>query len=762
MTRITVLLSPLPLKNFHPSSVHVAIRCLVGLSLCLTLTAIAYPQSSTPDIQNGLVPYGAFQHGDVDHVNLANGNVLLSIPLVSYPQRGGKLKLSFSAIENNKGWRINLNKTTGQRNWIYAGFAGVKVVPDQSMVHTFATTTYTDPDSGQVFTIDLINAITTDGSSHEILFPDPRFQTTGYSSDATGIRYTPTTLYDHDGLQYTGGSVDITSPPYSYVPGNVTDPNGNEVTYGTNGWTDTIGRVIPGYASQSSSAPGVSASNTNCPVGTLSALQWNLPGYSGSTAAIKFCYANFTIQTNFGVTGVAEASGTASLINAIVLPNLTMWQFSYDPYLDLASVSLPTGGSITYTWGTSNPYYLFKRVVTSRTVYDQSTSQQWKYQWNVYDSLSSSTNVVTAPPINGQSNDTVSVASGGYVGTSEIYQGSYTKGSLLKTNSITYSGAEDPMGYYGQSGGAINVVPLSQTVTWADGQTNQATTGYDPGFQYCRFIATDQPRICYNAYLGLPTKQTFSDFGSSYPILRQSSTVYQWQNNSSYLTANLLDLVQTSQIQDSSGHVCAETDYTYDDPNYFTNSSPAITEQHIAPPNSVRGNPSSVTRQLASPSTPCVATPAWTPITSHTNVYDTGTVYQSIDPLGDTTTYAYSSTFYGAYPTTITNALLQPTLDNYDFDTGLLTSVEDPNLVTTSYSYDNMFRLSQVTEPDGGLQTITHQETTYPFTSTLTEKITSTLNEVTTNVFDGLGRLTQHQITSDPQGTTYTLTVYDA
>ena len=272
------------------------------------------------------------------------------------------------------------------------------------------------------------------------------------------------------------------------------------------------------------------------------------------------------------------------------------------------------------------------------------------------------------------------------------------------------------------------------------------------------------PRPAPLLHFGLPISQTYSDVGANQPgaTLKQVATTYEWQNSSNYLSANLLNLVQTSQIQDANGGVCAETDYTYDNPSYFTVSSPPITEQHTTPPNSVRGNLSSVTRQLASPSTPCPTKPTWTAVTSYSNIYDTGTIYQSIDPLGNTTTFAYSTTFAGAYPTTITNALSQQTVNNYDWNTGLLVSSKDPNLLTTSYSYDNMFRLSTVGEPDGGSQEITHQEATYPFTATLTKSINSSQNEVTTNVFDGLGRVTQTQVTSDPQGTIYTDTAYDA
>src|SRR5437868_11286982 len=45
----------------------------------------------------------------------------------------------------------------------------------------------------------------------------------------------------------------------------------------------------------------------------------------------------------------------------------------------------------------------------------------------------------------------------------------------------------------------------------------------------------------------------------------------------------------------------------------------------------------------------------------------------------DATPYLYSSTYAGAFPTTVSNALNQSTTNVYDFNTGLKTSVTDPN-----------------------------------------------------------------------------------
>ena len=50
----------------------------------------------TPDTEQGIKPYGDFHGGDFDQVSLSSGKLVLNIPLSSYPQRGGKIKVGFS------------------------------------------------------------------------------------------------------------------------------------------------------------------------------------------------------------------------------------------------------------------------------------------------------------------------------------------------------------------------------------------------------------------------------------------------------------------------------------------------------------------------------------------------------------------------------------------------------------------------------------------------------------------------------------------
>src|SRR5207245_37104 len=89
---------------------------------------------------------------------------------------------------------------------------------------------------------------------------------------------------------------------------------------------------------------------------------------------------------------------------------------------------------------------------------------------------------------------------------------------------------------------------------------------------------------------------------------------------------------------------------------------------------------------------------------------------------------------------------------------GVLLSTTDPNNQVTSYAYDSLWRPTSVTFPDTG-QAVncytdaggsTCQQSGPPFKVVTTSKITSTLSKVSTTVFDGLGRITQTQLNSDP------------
>ncbi|HEV1993136.1 MAG TPA: hypothetical protein VGR03_02285, partial [Candidatus Acidoferrum sp.] len=196
------------------------------------IAAICVPSAfgqTTPDLEEGMKPYGGFHGGDIDQISLSSGKLVLNIPLVSYPQRGGKI---------NVGFGLRWQNITPRQTEVY-----------YSNTDTYVEHAFRDASSVSVGQLDFVDnlgwsaiagsAYSPDQSLHQMMTPD--LGATYRSIDATGLLYSTanTTLQTSNGLRY------IYSSPYK-----VEDPNGNFVTSTSTGWIDTLGRTItsPGHA----------------------------------------------------------------------------------------------------------------------------------------------------------------------------------------------------------------------------------------------------------------------------------------------------------------------------------------------------------------------------------------------------------------------------------------------------------------------------------------------------------------------------------
>jgi conjugative relaxase-like TrwC/TraI family protein len=245
------------------------------------------------------------------------------------------------------------------------------------------------------------------------------------------------------------------------------------------------------------------------------------------------------------------------------------------------------------------------------------------------------------------------------------------------------------------------------------------------------------------------------------------------QSASNYLWNNMWSLPYTSQIKDGSGNQLSLTQYNYDE-NTPALSGLTSSYQWFKPSGTYRGNNTSTLRWLNSGTFTCPNGNSGGSngyLISKKTYFDDGMLNTSADPCGNTTTYAYSLYYWGALATSVTNALSQVTTNTYDFNTSLLASTTDPNTLTTSYSYDSMWRLAQVSYPDKGWTSYcytdeggsTCSQSGPPYAVVTTKALNlQGLNEVSTTLYDGLGRLSETELTSDPSGTTYTETTYDA
>jgi RHS repeat-associated protein len=724
----------------------------IALTSSILLYALTSTAQDDPNLEQGLKAYGSYHGGSIDTVSLTNGNLFVQIPLFSYPQRG-KLNLDYVILYNNKGWGVksNHNQFGPTLQWDFRNISTVRIVKTGALASTKKTfCRSSDPDCNTP--LYTVTAGSWDGSTHQM----GSTSATSYESlDGTGIRWdsNASTTTAPSGVRQTDGGA---SDPYE-------DANGNQMFFSTSsGFADTLGRPWP-------AGTGLQTDVTGCPAGAVSSLTWIFTGPGGASLPVKICYATYSYQTAFGVSSILEASGTTNLASAIVLPTTpaTSYLFNYNAYLDLTSITLPTGGSITYDWQTitlcaTSSAEGRSRAVHTRTVNpnDGTPASVWTYSFGPIDSNLNMTNIVTDP----LGNDTVHVVTGlaqacsFYETKTQAYQGSSSSGTLLKTVVTEYATAMiSPYITEGAPDTSINVLPTRITTIWPDGNVSRTVKQYDQGAT--AYDENSGPSSTFPLIYGSVIQEDTYDFGLNTPgvvdpnqvtpgpLVRRTVSAYKWQQDANYKALNLLSLPASVVIQDGTQNRRAETDYQYDE---FALVPSGVTTQHNSTPinGNFRGNVTSVSRWLDTTNT----------LLTTTNTYfDTGMLATTTDPGLHPTHFFYncgfssSQCFVGAYLTQTKNAKNQTTDFDYDFSTGLPTATRDANSQVTTSDYESMWRIFHHHTPDGGAVTWNYTDAQPP-KFTVSKAITSALNYTVEADLDGIARLTKSQILNDPEG----------
>ena len=772
---------------------------------------------ATADDAMGQQAFQSYHGGDIDSVGLGNGTLSLHFPFLSYSQRG-KLSLSFNLFYNNQPQHFALtcipDPPNGQKCFDLWGYSpssgplplerGDVFVGWAQQVAITGTPTTVVLNSGLTDQItkhyESWSVQTADGAKHPLgnlgtqtMTEGPAGSPSDQYTSATGpfIALDATGWRANGSLTAPGGGVNsntIVGP--DGIIGGTQDPNGNIITQTTNsngapnGFFDTLGRQIP-LPPPNSPTP-VTADPSNCPkppqvpLTADSAFLWSVPAPNGVNAPYTFCYASVTINMPpAGANSPYQNISTQHKLQTIILPDGHTWNFEYnDPgdgtvynsapvnYGTLTKITLPTGGTITYSYSTTGPNtstcQMAGRWVATRVVNanDGTGDQKWQYSYSYTFASGKPVSLATQviDPLNNyvvhtfnglNSNDNCPA----YEATTQSYQ---SDGTLLKTVSTQYKSIPG-----NNSKLPLNVVPQQITTTWPNGKTATVNRGYDLGYTYTDYEAGTSQGI-----YGKMLSESVSDFAAT----TVSTTSFNYEALSSdshagdYLAANMLDLVKTKTVADGSGCTQAQTDYSYDDPGYL-NSFPDFLPSgtHGAPPNSVRGNLTTVTQELF-PANSCPSTQQPGPI-SHTTWYDTGEIQVSSDPLGHTTThkYNYNTSSGGNSPSQTCNALTQCVNGLYDFNTGLLTQYTDANQQMTKLEYnDPLRRITKITQPADSAGNLPVMTFDYPDANTVhrTKTITASLIDDLTTSFDGVGRRDQTAHRT-PAGTATVVTAYD-
>jgi RHS repeat-associated protein len=598
------------------------------------------------------------------------------------------------------------------------------------------------------------------------------------------------------------------------LPTSIEDRNGNLVTFslpaspnscdGAFTVNDTLGR-----SAISSSGFGATGNAV-----TISGLQKAYQLTWGSTPA-----ANAPIGTNFiqniGCQAFGGWAGSLNTISAIELPNSQSFGFTYDPTYGLLNrVTYPSGAYVSYTWE-NNPLseiYAYKGqtqsgsytceaqydtfAISHRYIYNASQNlilqQDFSYTTNWCSSsctgwVTKQTTVKTTDYISGLVTNTVY----NYYPTSAGNSSPYVYNFILPQIPVEYQEL-----YQNASGTTLRTI----NKTWTDPfKLTMEQTILEDG------STTSETDYVYGVNAGQLLQKYEYDFGpgSRGRLLRESVVAYQ-----TFTSGHPGDRPCQTITYDGTGNRYAETDTFYDSgatgtvcgtagtpsvgnagASTLTGHDPAYNYNASSQPQ--RGNATTVIKKCFQGATSCTDSQT-------TSTYDeTGQRTSTTDPCGNgtcfdvsgsqTTSYffgdSFSSTNTGSFTTTggspptgmVTNAYLTtvtyPVTGSmkhietftYGYKDGELTSSVDQNSKTTFYRYnDNFGRPNETDFPDGGETSLQYNDSGPSPSVTTTKLVATGTNIVSTAATDGMGHVTTTQLTSDPDGATYTSSkVYD-
>ncbi len=338
------------------------VKRICVLAVCLFATLALYGQAPG----TGFYPFSSFENRGFDSINLGNLNTHFEVPIVKKQGRG--LPFNYSLVYDGLIW--SPVTASGLTTWQPSTGWGLTGQLNESGIVGYITNsvTYSGCSVPQYYGIVLSytedNYVYHDsfGASHHFKYSvyhpcpvDPngtptnapaQYSGDGSSADGSGYTYDSSTA-----TVVARNGATINAPSSQGGSGTITDSNGNRISNNGSGvFTDTTGTAeltIAGGGNASSPA------TFTYPV----ANQAN--GATSATATVS--YLAYTVQTSFGCAGIGESgAATVNLVDHITLPDnaADVYTFNYEPtpgYAGsvtgrLSSITLPTGGTITYTY----------------------------------------------------------------------------------------------------------------------------------------------------------------------------------------------------------------------------------------------------------------------------------------------------------------------------------------------------------------------------------------------------------------------------
>jgi RHS repeat-associated protein len=712
-------------------------RYVILLLCVLSFVESAFPQNYLQ--ATGVPPYTPNLPVELGIVNVSNGNLHLEIPLApSYPQRGGGL-LKASLVYDSRFWFASAGAWSPGFNWpVATGWRYAHTGAFYGAGPNTTTTTFCQQKlyngvltNYYLYTFSNISAVESNGTTHNFSLASNGAPFTIKFSQCDPSVYPGTGSAFADDL--SGYFINIQSS-WNGNPGNA--PVLAITVYARDGtqvypyWKDTNGNYFSPVSQVTSLPEDVTDTLDRQPYLTTSTSNGFYLDYlnpQGTRSRVTVTTVKIQVTTNFG-TGAVEYSGPITVMKQITLADGTSYGFSYDSYGELASLTLPTGGQITYSYiNFSDANSGVNRWLYSRT----SSGGKWTYAPAVLGSCSGSGSCQQQVTVTKPSNDySVYLFNLALFGRSSQVQYFSSGGTLLATTTSDY-----------QTLSTTEFLKIRDTTILPLASSGSISKKTEYGYDSYDINITALKQWDFYANAAFPSTPD-----------REVDNTYVTDTN--YTSRNMISLLQTSVTQ---GTPQSQTKYQYD--TAALQSTSGITQHdytNFSTQNPYRGNLTSVSRWVNTNNT-------WA-TTSYT-YNDLGNRLTATDGNGNATSYTYSLSFADAYVTQVTmpttNSVQHITSTNYDFNTGLVTSSTDQNGNVTGFSYDDMFRPLSVDYPDHGQTTYGYVDSA-PFT--ITETRTNTTGSlVSTTVLDGLGRTSQVQTTDTDCGTGlhYVDTAYD-
>jgi RHS repeat-associated protein len=614
----------------------------------------------------------------------ANGNLHLEFGFGSYPQRATSQLLPVKYVyDSNMVWNIGCNTSCTWAPSNYNSYGWRLSANTGTLTGTNCSTQCTE----WIFTDSAGTSRYFEVSTGTCPIPN------SYASDSSGymLNLCQTGVYAPDGsLVYSATYEQPASP-------GAEDTNGNYAPWGTG---DTLGRPLPTTTLNCNG-------NSNETCYTVPNSQYG--NAQGGTSTYTVTIATINVKTAFGQSGVSEFSGTMNVVQSIALPDGTSYTFKFDCdstlnsacgsphgqtayYGLLTSMTLPTGGVVSYGWTTFSDSYSNKsRWLSSR----QTAGGTWSYSPQVVSSCSSTQygsscqqKVTVTKPSGDHSVYTFWLNNGAWPVTIQSYDAS---SNLLSTVNNTYDFSQSCPFTNCHGDAYIRLLTAQTTVSTPSGSITKQTK-----YQY------DSPQT--GNITGRQEWGYYSGTSPSFPSIPDRATY------TTYLTTGTNDINRPSSVtlcsNSGSDPACTggggkiqQTLYTYDSysgcPSGLSQVNGVMNhdDTDFGSGYTTRGNATQVQNWVAGSSY----------LTTRLCYDTTGQVTQQTDSNGNVTTFSYSDHFYSdngtnsmnsyapskptnAYVTSVTQPIIGTSTANYYYGSGKTAFSADPN-GATSYSH---------------------------------------------------------------------------